>query len=333
MDDKRIAVIKLSSLGDIVHTIPAVSALRSAFPRAVISWFVEPAGASLLENFSGIDHIIPVNLKRGSLTGRISGLGKTLKLYKGGFDMIFDFQGLVKSAVLARLLGKPTMGFSRLNLREQQARFFYRDTVPYFEEENHVILKNLHLLSAAGISTVEISYPMKPLEFSPETGTFMKENGLGHGNYVILNIGGGWESKLLSHEQNLDIFNKIHGSLKKVILWGSPLEKERALRLSRDSGALITPFFNFMDLIQFIRNADTLISADSLPLHLSDAAGTRSVGIFGPTSPLRNGSMNRESIAVTNEIGCSFCYRRSCGHRDCISGINTADIAAFVNRD
>ena len=327
----NIAVVKLSALGDIVHTLPVLAVIRSKFPGCSITWFVEPQGAELLQNFSGIDSIVRVDLKTGSVLNRLGNLKRTLSVHRGKFDIILDFQGLIKSAVFSRLIGKNTAGFSKSNLRESAAGLFYKKIPAPFNENEHVIRKNIHLLSSIGIFSDNIAYPLKTLSFSEGTEKFLKHAGLEPGKFVILNVGGGWETKLLSVEQNLEILDDVDPGFKKVVLWGNRNEEAKADLLSKGPGIIKVPFLNFTDLILLIANAGFIISADSLPLHIADATGTRSVGIFGPTSPERNGTLNRNSISVVEEIDCSFCFKRKCSHKSCIEKIDLSLITEFVN--
>jgi len=328
----NIAVVKLSALGDIVHTLPVLAVIRSKFPACSITWFAEPRGAELLHNFSGIDNIVRVDLKTGSLLNRFRNLLKILSDHRGKFDLILDFQGLLKSAALARLLGKNTLGFNKTNLKEPVSRLFYRETSTPFDETEHVIKKNIHLLSFAGILSDDIVYPLKALSFTKTTEQFLNNTVLEPGKYVILNIGGGWETKLLSVVQNLKILADIDPKFKKVVLWGNSREEEKANLITKEPGIIKAPFLNFTDLILFISNAGFIISGDSLPLHIADATGTRSVGVFGPTSPARNGTLNKGSLSVLNEIDCSFCYKRKCSHKSCIENIDLSLITEFINR-
>ena len=328
----NIAIVKLSALGDIVHSLPALAVIRSEFPSSSITWFAEPRGAELLRNFSGIDNIVSVDLKTGSILNRFRNLLKILSDHRGKFDIIIDFQGLLKSAVFARLLGKNTLGFNKTNLKESAAGLFYKETSTPFDDKNHVIKKNIHLLNFAGLFSDEIVYPLKALSFTRTTEQFLNNTVLEPGKYVILNVGGGWDTKLLSVVQNMKILSDIDPKYKKVVLWGNNSEEEKADLLSKENGIIKAPFLNFTDLILFISNAGFIISADSLPLHIADATGTRSVGIFGPTSPARNGTLNKESLSIVKEIDCSFCYKRKCSHKSCIEELDISRITDFVNR-
>ena len=131
----RIAIIRLSSLGDIVHALPAFQALRTRFPDAHITWIAEPAGAALLGNFPGIDQVLVLDLKsRPGLAARVLCLIRFIRLWRGQFDLLFDFQGLIKSALLAFLLGGVRLGFGRGNTRETPAALFYSRRASRFPE-------------------------------------------------------------------------------------------------------------------------------------------------------------------------------------------------------
>jgi heptosyltransferase-1 len=316
---KRIAIIRLSSLGDIVHALPAFSALRRGFPEASISWIAEPAGAALLENFPGIDQVLTFDLKsRRGFPAKVLYLARFVHRWRGQFDLVFDFQGLIKSALLTFLLGGSRLGFGRRNAREPLAAFFYSRRASYFPEDRHVIHKNLHLLSLVGISETKVIYPRKEWSASPPLAVFLEKNGLRDKNWIILNVGGGWPSKILDNTQWLQIAAGVKIDHPVVMLWGNEKERNAAEWVAGQGGILLAPFMNFSDLIYFISRAKLIISGDTLALHLADMTRTPAVGIFGPTSPRRNGSLLKGSRAVFRQLDCSFCYRRKCDTMHCL---------------
>ena len=333
---KSIAIIRLSSLGDIVHTIPAFNLLRKQFPQARISWFAEPAGAALLKNVTGIDEIIPLNLKVKGFFKKIHEVLSIRSLYRNRFDIILDFQGLLKSAVLARILNGTIIGFGKNNLKEPQARFFYRHQVSSFNEDSHVIYKNFHLVRdlITPDNPLLIEYPMQPIPPSENLQRFLSENGLVKSRCIILNVGGAWESKILAIHQYIEIVQRLREkcSYPVVILWGNAKEEAIAREVSRKTQALMTAFFDFSELILFIQHARLVVSADTLALHLADMVKTPSVGFFGPTSPWRNGSLLPGSIAVFGNLNCSFCYKKKCSKADCIKKINIDQIIEAVGK-
>lgn len=334
-----IAILRLSSLGDIIHTLPAFNLLRKRYPEARISWIVEPAGAKLLENFSGIDEIIVIRLKAPTLLEKLKEVKRVIAKYRKKFDLILDFQGLLKSAVLSSLLKSYAVGFNRKNLREPAAGLFYKKKADFFDESNHVIFKNIHLVNSleGSATAADIEYP--PLEeISPgETITrFFADHKLVPKKYYILNVGGGWETKILHNNQYIHIVNRLKEKQPDdkpiVILWGNEKEKEAAENISRETGAPVSVFLNFSDLIRFIGQACLIITADTLSLHIADMVGTPSVGIFGPTSPGRNGSLLADSKAVYENLSCNFCYKKKCGTIECIKNLNLEEIVQAVEK-
>ena len=324
---ERIAIIRLSSLGDIVHTLPAFQALRKEFPEARITWIAEPAGAALLGNFPGIDQALVFDLKsRPGLVARVMYLARFIRRWRGQFDLLLDFQGLLKSALLAFLLGGLRLGFCRRNARESMAALFYSRRAPVFPEERHVIHKNLHLLSLVGIMTVLVEYPQNDWAPSARLAGILEKEGLGREGWIVLNVGGGWPSKLLSEAQWLQIARGLEGSRPLVMLWGNEREKAEAEAVARQCSAHLAPFMEFDDLIFFIARARLVISSDTLALHLADMVRTPVVGVFGPTSPGRNGPLLPASSVVHRKLGCSFCYRRECDTMNCLRDIVIEDI-------
>ncbi|MCU0287343.1 MAG: glycosyltransferase family 9 protein [Acidobacteria bacterium] len=353
---KRIAILRLSALGDIVHTLRAFNLLREGYPHAEISWFVEPAGAKLLENFQGIDNIIVVDFKQKGLVNKIKEIKRIYSLYgkTKAFDLVLDFQGLIKSALLAHLLkGTVSVGFHKKNLREPAARFFYNQEASYFPENinpdmsdladicglsglfSHVVHKNIHLanfnnrLSALAPVEVKIN-DLSPWEKSVQE--FLARHHLEIKKFLALNIGGGWPTKLLSREQYIEILEGIREKygFKTVILWGNQKEKIIAREISQKTNAVMADFFNFSQLLIFLRYSRLLVSGDTLPLHLADLVHTPSIGIFGPTSPFRNGSLIPDSISIYEKLPCSFCYKKKCGTIECIKKISCDKIIQSI---
>lgn len=324
---KTIAIIRLSSLGDIIHTLPAFHSLRRHFPDAKISWIAEPAGAALLKSFPSIDQILVFDLKspRG-LPAKFLALIRFLRRWRRQFDLVIDFQGLLKSAGLTFLLRGIRFGFGARNAREPLAALFYSRRAGHFPEERHVILKNMHLLSLAGISDDTLEYPSRPGGPSESLNGFLMQNHLDDKNWIILNVGGGWPSKILSEGQWLQIAVGLKVDHQVVMLWGNEKERETAAAVSRQAGVLIAPFMDFNDLICFIARAPLIVSGDTLALHVADMVRTPAVGIFGPSSPWRNGPLFPGSRVVFRRLGCSFCYRRQCDTMKCLRDIATEDI-------
>lgn len=334
MKRDKIAIIKLSSLGDVIHTLPALSLLRKNYPEAVITWIAEPAAAELLRNFYGLDAILPIQLKKPGLGPKLKEVYGFLKTFRNSFDLLFDFQGLIKSALLTHRLGGYSVGFHKSNLREPSARWFYRHRVSPFDENRHVIHKNIHLVSEflneppPGIP----AYPLKNLKMDATLQDFFNHNELQRKKYIILNVGGGWQSKILPMETFREILVRLKTRFSLVILWGTGPERERALVLSQQTGVPVSEYLTFPQLINFIKFSRMIITSDTLAMHIADMVRTPSIGIFGPSQPSRNGSLLETSISIYQKIECSFCYKKKCDRMECLKAINAADIVQAVNK-
>jgi heptosyltransferase-1 len=330
---ETIAIIRLSSLGDIVHALPAFQALRRHFPAARITWIAEAPGAALLANFPAIDQVVPFDLKsQRGWPDRILYLARFVRRWHGQFDRVIDLQGLIKSSLLAFLLGGRRLGFGRRNAREPLASLFYTRRAAYFPEEHHVIHKNLHLLSLAGVSATAVEYPLREWLPSKPLADFLAQRGWRGRDWIILNIGGGWPSKILNAGQWLRIAAGLNNDRRLVLLWGNEKEREMAESVARQSGVPLAPFMKFADLIYFIARARLVVSADTLALHLADMTRTPAVGIFGPSSPERNGPLFPGSQVVFRKLDCSFCYRRKCATMNCLHDIVIEDIIKAVKK-
>lgn len=333
---RNIAIIKLSALGDIIHTIPAFNILRKQYPQSKISWFVEPVGAKLLNNVSGIDEIVVCNLKIKGIFNKCKEVKRLLSLYRKKFDLIIDFQGLLKSAFLGWLLNGYSIGFGKENLKEPQAGYFYKKQVAPFDENRHVVLKNIHLVGESVSSNPApapahvIEYPLEPIPISRDLERFLSENNLEKNNYLILNIGGGWQSKILDIDQYIEIINRIKAMYKVVILWGNGKERTFAREISRQTGVSMTLLFDFSELIQFIKYSRLVVTSDTLALHIADMVKKVSIGVFGPTSPWRNGSLLKESVSIYDKLSCGFCYKKKCASKNCIKKINIEKIIESI---
>jgi heptosyltransferase I len=328
----NIAIVRLSSLGDIVHTVPAAACLRDRFPDARITWLAEPAGARLLDLFSGIDEVQVTELRRPGLAPKLRSLRSLLKAQRGRFDVVLDFQGLIKSAVLSRLLGGERLGFHRRDLREPAASLFYSRRAGYVGNERHVIQRNLNLLTLLGVSSPPIRFPFKPPLETPELDSFLADNGLTGRPWLALNVGGGWPTKVLPPDRLIETARLLRKEFPVLLLWGTPAEQRTAICVAAAGGGVVAPALDFSGLLAMLRRAGLLISGDTLPLHLADAAGVRTVGLFGPTSPQRNGPLLPASAVLTVARSCRFCYRRKCDTMDCLAGLDARQIVETVRQ-
>lgn len=323
----RILIVKLGSIGDIVHTLPALSAIRRSLPRAEISWVVERRSSAILRDNPFVDRLIEVDtkaLRRWPMSGEtlLAPRQQLRRLRASSFDLALDFQGLLKSATIARLSGARRLyGFSRPALREPASRFLLKKTVS-IPPHTHIIYKNLRL--AAEALGIEIPTSPEDLEFpisitpEHEREAAQAASGAEHG-YAILNPGGGWPTKLWSAERFGELADQLwaHYGLHSLVTYG-PGERELAEAVinagragrARAVGLSLKGFY----ALAKADGARVYVGSDTGPTHLAVAAGAPVVGLFGPTEWWRNGSPRPQDICVErNDIGCrTDCHRRAC---------------------
>src|SRR5438034_186912 len=257
-------VIRLSALGDVIHTIPAVVALRE---RHEVAWAVETPYRELVEMVAGV-RVIPVALKRWSLRN-IRDARRAVR----GFDVAIDFQGLVKSALLARASGaKDRIGFAKEFIREKPAAWLMNHR-RHIDPSRHVVEWNLEL---AGMDKApEVDFRKFTANSQRSTPALSAAEGI---NEIVILPGSGRKEKQWPH------FAELAKRVKAIAAWG-PGEEE----LATATGARMAPPTNLRELAQLLRDARLVIGGDTGPLHLAAALGTPVIGLYGPTNPARNG--------------------------------------------
>jgi len=259
---RRLLVVRLSAFGDVIHTIPAVVALRSFFD---IDWVVRPAYRELIE-----------------LVARVRVVRPSLKEIRNRHDLVIDFQGLMKSAFLARISGAPERyGFASEFVREKPAAWLMNRRVR-IDPATHVVDWNLQLARA-----VQRDVKTPQVDFTP----FAADEPRGFEGRAVLLPGAGKAHKQWPVERFRELAKRI-GS-KAITVWG-PGERP----LAEGIGAEVAPPTSFRELARVLRDASVVIGSDTGPLHLAAALGTRVVGLYGPTNPARNGPYGQIASCV-----------------------------------
>jgi len=275
-EDSRLLVLRLSALGDVIHTIPAVMALVRSQPGVPISWVVEAPYQELVEIVAGVE-VIPVRLKKWGKAPLASrdDIRRAFRRLRGATTSV-DFQGLVKSAMLGWLSGAATrIGFDRTAIREQPALLFTNRKVPV-DTRKHVVDQNLELAAAAGATLELPEIPWERFAADPE-GKLAAFRGA-----TVLLPGAGKPSKLWPVERFRELARQI--GEKALVVWG-PGERG----LAEAIGAPVAPPTNLRELASILLHARVVVGADTGPLHLAAALGTTVVGLYGPTDLRRNG--------------------------------------------
>ena len=317
-------IIRLSSLGDIIHALPAFAVLRKGFPEARVAWVVGKAGREILDLVPGIDEIIV----RGDV-----GWFQKLRLRD---RTAIDLQGLLKSAVLARLSGaRRRIGFSGKNLKEPAAAMFYTERLAAIEESGHVIAKNIRLLERLGLKPDGTRYEF-PLVI-PETSrcrvaSALERLGREPGRKIVLcNVGAAWETKRWPAERWIELLPMIaRKDLFPVLLWGNASEKETAFAISDRTGVPAAPFFTIPEVMALIASSALLVSGDTFALQAACALDVPAVALFGPTDAKRNGPFRGRDRTAQAPMDCRPCWRRDCPTIACMGAISAADVGGLV---
>jgi heptosyltransferase I len=297
MSAPRILVVRLGSMGDVIAALPAVASLKHSIPHSKITWVIDPKWSLLLEGNPYVDSV--VHLDRRTFAGLRQAWRE---LRAASFDFAVDFQGLVKSAIVATLARPERIfGFNAQYAREGPASWFYSTKVPI--RNYHAVDRNLDLAAAAGATSILRTFPLPPGE--PEAA-------LPEGDYVLASPLAGWGAK----QWPLDNYAKLAARLRREC--GMPLVLDAPHALDVEGG---WPHVSTLSgLIYATRRATAVVGLDSGPLHLAAALGKPGVGIYGPTDPARHGPYGG-TIRVLRAAGADTTYRRSMEPHDAMREI------------
>ena len=285
----KIAIVKLSALGDIVHAMAALQFIKQVFPKSRIDWIVEEGFLGVLENNPDINAILCVNLKalKTDKLKFFSELKRLRKYAQNNYDIVIDIQGLLKSAIVSKVLGS-NVGFDRHSIREKVASFLYKKSffIPY---EENVIVRNLDLIASALNTNFEKNLLDKKDPFlffsdkdKEKTASFLVDEQ----KTIVYVLGSSWESKIYPKERFIEIIDALEGN--HLLVWGNDTEYAYAQYVSENSNARILPHLNLNELKALISKADLVIGGDSGPTHFAWAMNRPSITIFGPTPSKRN---------------------------------------------
>lgn len=326
----RILITRLSAIGDCVHTVPLVSALRARFPSAYIAWVTQSLPATLLHDYPGLDELIIVDrnwMKSAAESWRLRRL-----LRQRQFDICLDPQSLTKSAALAWISGaRSRIGFAKPQGRELS---LVLNNVLIEPTTDHVVDRYLQLLEPLGIlrPSVEFKFPETSHE---RIDNFIESVALTEG-YAVLNPGAGWGSKVwpASCFAQLARYLGEQHQLPSVVVWAGDEEQGWADEIVAHSGghAWKAPPTDLRELASVLRRAKLCVAGDTGPLHLAVAVGTRCVGLFGPTLPAVSGPYGppHQSVQAYHQTGTSRERRRA--SNDAMAAIDLGDVRAACDR-
>ncbi|HET8924093.1 MAG TPA: glycosyltransferase family 9 protein [Candidatus Acidoferrum sp.] len=285
MSEHRFLVVRLSSLGDIVHTFPAVAGLRESFPNSEIVWLTHPRWQVLVESGQLATEVWTAdNRSLASIREVIR------RIRKKQFSTAIDYQGLWKSAALPFLGGvRRRIGFSSGTIREFGVPVLYTDRVK--STATHIADQNGELSLCAGARNGVAPFTLGVSSIQ-EAFVLQLLRGFSIDRYMVLSPGGGWGSKCWPPDRYGSLCEKVHDRLGlRCVLNHGPGEEDLIAAVKTASGKADPVAYNgsLGQLMALLRNAACIVAGDTGPLHLAVALGTPAVALFGPTDPARNG--------------------------------------------
>lgn len=299
---KRVAVVKLSAMGDIIHAMVALQFIKKHYPNLIIDWFVESAFADILEYNPHINNIYTVNLKsiKNKKSEIFAQITRIKEYSKNNYDLVIDAQGLIKSALVAKLLGKNIAGFSKTSIRERFASFFYKTKIDIAYDQN-AIIRNVKVLSEPlGFEiTKDDILAKEPFLFFKDEHAIINEYLEANKKNVVFVIGASWISKMYSKDKFVKIINALDQNA--LIVWGNEFERVTATYIASNSSAKVLPKLDLNTLKALMSKADLVIGNDTGPTHAAWALNVPSITIFGNTPGYRNTYTTPKNLIIESD--------------------------------
>jgi heptosyltransferase-1 len=325
---KKILVVKPSSLGDIVHSLPFLNAINACFPNASIHWVIAKGLEGILEGHPMIHKLWVINKddwKRiGNLKATVSELqGLFRNLKKERYDIAFDLQGLLRSGVITSATDAPV----RIGFREARegSRFFYTHKIEG-GKNIHAVDRYLKMAQFVGCDVSSIVFPLQ----SGTRKSSSVHTSLCSGEYAVIVPGARWKTKKWPAEK----FGKLASNLPlRTIVVGGKNEKDIAgkiVSLSDGRATSLAGRTDLVELIEVMKHARFVVSNDSGPMHIAAALGVPVFAIFGPTDPEKTGPYGKGHTVIRENIPCAPCFRRACADPKCMTALSAERVYRII---
>jgi len=325
MNCRKILVVKPSSLGDIVHSLPFLNSIKTCFPKAEIHWVIAKGLEGLLECHPMVDKLIIINKdmwkKLSRTTATIKEIKQLLKdIRNERYDLAVDLQGLLRSGIITMASRAPVrIGFSEAR---EGSRLFYNVRVKGGRDV-HAVERYMKIAGALGCDEKNILFPFPLCDNDVRNAegirSEMKE-------YAVIVPGARWDTKIWAAGN----FGRIASLLPmRSIVIGSRsdmLIAEKVVQASGGKAISLAGRTSLKELIELMRHAKFVISNDSGPMHIAAGFQVPVVAIFGPTSPVRTGPYGTSNIVVESGAECAPCFRKKCKDMKCMRGISVEHV-------
>ncbi len=335
----------MSAIGDVIHTLPALNALRAHYPNAHITWLVEEAAADIVMGHPALDRVLLSKRKQWvkQLNSRhwnagIKGIYFFLKTLRDTrYDMVIDFQSLLKSAAMVFLSrGKRKIGFDRGMQHAEGSFLFYNEKIPAIDMEIHALKRGLLFIEAMGIPAPEVVYNL-PIRNTERAliHTILAQNGItGSRKLFCINPQATWETKLWDNTKFAKLADELAQTCHADIVFTGGTQDRREIETIRSNMTELSVNLagktTLKTLAALYQSADLLVTTDTGPMHLAAALNTRVVAIFGATAPWRTGPFGATCTVVRSNVACSPCFKRICPKtrdaKECMDTLSVLDV-------
>jgi heptosyltransferase-1 len=330
---KKILIVKPSSLGDVVHSLPFLNAITTCFPKVEIHWIIAKGLEGLLEGHPMINRLWIINKDAWK---NIKNVGSTIKelrvlfkeLKKEKFDIVVDLQGLLRSGIITAATNAPIrIGFTEAR---EGSRVFYTHKVDG-GKNIHAVDRYLKIAEFLGCDTSNIFFPFPPDNQSP-SAIFHPSSLIPNPSegYAVIIPGARWKTKIWPQENFGELSSKL--SLISIIV-GSKRDIDTAnkiVNLSHGKAISLAGKTTLKELIELIRHARFVISNDSGPMHIASALGIPVFAIFGPTDPVRTGPYGKGHTIIKEDISCSPCLKKKCNDIKCMNSLSAKKVYKII---
>lgn len=338
----KILIIKLSAIGDVVQTLPALEAIKKNNPDSEITWVVEEAAAGILEGHPLIDRVLIsrrkawLDLLKKPFTfgqGMRGIIGFVRDLRSTRYDIAIDFQGLLKSGIvigLSRAARK--IGFDRTR---EFSYLFLNERLPAYDIEKHALERYLDVARYLGVKdpSAACSLPIKGeiKKVRERIGSLIPPDR----RLVVINPVARWKTKLWPEKKFTELADRLIAEKHAMVIFtGSQADRivnERIIAAMNGKAANWAGETTLKELAALASLCDLFITTDTGPMHLAAAAGAKVLALFGPTAPWRTGPYGRSNRAVRTGIACSPCFQRDCDRNVvCMEGISVDEVMKEV---
>jgi heptosyltransferase-1 len=325
---KKILIVKPSSLGDIVHSLPFLNALRERFPKAEIHWVIAKGFEDLLTGHPMVKKIWVINKdiwkKLSQIPSSFNEIRTLFKeLRKERYDIVIDLQGLLRSGVITGATGsKVKVGFEEAR---EGSRFFYTCKVEG-GKNIHAIDRYLKVAAFLGCNITEVCFPL-PLSFNSSLRT--PHSALNE-DYAVMVPGARWKTKRWYPEK----FGELASLIPIItVIVGAKGDKgivKEILASSSGKSVSLVGKTDLKELIEIIRGARFVVSNDSGPMHIAAGLGIPVFAIFGPTDPMRTGPYGKGHTVIREDVSCAPCFKKKCADMKCMESLSVEKVYGMI---